>query len=696
MNLSKHLKYHTLFYFTLFLLTGWGNQTFAQENLLPKPREIELMNGSFTISSKTKIFYTKENNEDVKFVIENFQDILDEEFQLRTQAMVKNKMKRYQVWISNQSQIPKSMLKPSTKIESLGEEAYELNVHQKGIWITSNSEKGLRWGLMTLFQMMEKENNELIIPAVRILDWPHYRWRGYMLDTGRAPFSVAQIKRTIRICSVFKLNFLMLREGDDELNAFKYNHLPLGQKNPHALNLSELTDIIDYGENRGIMVFPEIESLGHAAAKRFYYPDLIEGDIFTEYWPGFSHMRKANLKVGDPGTYNLLESIYNELIPIFKHPMVHLGMDEVRLPKKDQSEHFARLLPIVDKVGKKNGREMEMIVWSDGPPTPPEYHDRVIRCMWLYDIAISSDNKSVQEQGFDYLTQANCKQKVFMAGGSGTIHAPYSKGNYQDAFENLATWAMLGKKYQNFIGLLAVQWSTNSIDEWFPNFLMAADFGWNVPKEMPEYESYITKITTNLQKIKDYIDPDSDTVDRPAWDGIWLNGRNWDEDIMSGQKAAPVVHIDSSTGSFHEKSPFVKINSNFPNAKIYYSLELSGLEAIEGDRGCQAGGRYPHLDAELIQGLVSLGTEAARDDPAHPTPHHGRCGAGAGTLGIIGGAVLQAIHNTPRPGVHDQKPRRAAEPGIHRRVQAAGFLHGEGDQIGRVRAHQCPPPQLSS
>lgn len=575
MNLSKHLKFYTTFYFTFLLLTGWGSLGFATENLLPKPREMERMNGSFTISSKTTIFYSKEKNEDVKFIIENFQDVVDEEYQFRTQAMVKNKMNKYQVWISNQSQIPKSILKSSTKFESLGEEAYELIIHQKGIRIIGSSEKGLRWGLMTLFQMMEKEKNELIIPAAKILDWPHYRWRGYMLDTGRAPYSVAQIKRTIRICSVFKLNFLILREGDDELNAFKYNHLPLGQKNPHALNLYELADIINYGEKRGIMVFPEIESLGHAAAKRFYYPDLIEGDMYTEYWPGFSHMRKANLIVGDPGTYNLLESIYDELFSLLKHPMVHLGLDEVRLPEKDQTEHLIRLLPIVDKVGKKHGHEMEMIVWSDAPLTPPEYHDRVIRCLWVYDIAISPDYKYVQEQGIDYLTKPDCRQKVFMSGGSGTLHTPYSKGDYRGAFENLATWAMLGEKYQNFIGLLAVQWSTNIIDEWFPNFLMAADFGWNVPKEIPEYESYMKRITTNLQKLDDFVDPDPAAVDRPAWDGIWLKGRNWDKDIITGKKAAPVVNIDPPGDFFHGESRSIQITSNFPNAKIYYSLDGS-------------------------------------------------------------------------------------------------------------------------
>lgn len=560
--------------------SDWGNFEltpipFTAENLLPKPQETQRMNGSFSISSKSTIFYSKGKEEHVKFIIGSFQDKLDDRHQLKIRAIEEMKMNKFQIWISDHSQIPKSLLNSSAEIKSIGEEAYELIVHEKGVQIIGGSEKGLRWGLNTLYQMMKKEKNKVTIPTIKILDWPHYSWRGYMLDLGRAPFSVAQIKRTIRICSAFKLNFLILREGDDELNAFRYNHLPLGQKNPHALNLSEISDIVDYGEKHGIIVFPEIESLGHAAAKRFHYPDLIEGDMRTNYWPDFTHLRKANLKVGDPRTYELLESIYDELFPIFKHPIVHLGLDEVRLPKIDQSKHFNQLLPIVDKVGEKYGHKMEMIVWSDAPLTPPEYHNRVIRCLWVYDVAISLNNKFLQEQGFGYLTQPNCPQKVFMSGGSGTLHTPYSKGNYKGAFENLASWAMLGEKYPNFIGLLAVQWGTNIIDEWFPNFLMTADFGWNVPKEMPKYETYIKNIATHLQQQKDFVAPDPNAVDRPAWDGIWLNGKNWEEDIMTGLKAASVVKIDSSGSFFRGQSNFIKISSNYPNAKIYYSLDGS-------------------------------------------------------------------------------------------------------------------------
>ena len=50
-----------------------------------------------------------------------------------------------------------------------------------------------------------------------------------MIDSGRAPNSLPQIKRILRICSAFKLNLCIFREGDDELNAVRY------RTNPSAL-----------------------------------------------------------------------------------------------------------------------------------------------------------------------------------------------------------------------------------------------------------------------------------------------------------------------------------------------------------------------------------------------------------------------------------------------------------------------------
>ncbi len=549
--------------------------TVTINSLLPAPQVIERLNGEMVLNSESVIYFNDNNNETIS-AVSRFLDVFEERYNLRIPLKPQKGLKDFQIRIKKKNRLSLDLIIPDAELKMKGDEAYEVIVHSNSININANSSKGIRWALMTLIQLgYQKNQSQLKIPAVKILDWPHYAWRGYMLDTGRAPYSIEQIKRTIRICSAFKLNFLMLREGDDELNAFKYDNLKLGHDNPFALNIKELSEIIIYGEEHGVVVFPEIESLGHAAAKRLHYPDLIEGDMYTDYWPGFAHMRKANLKVGDPGTYKLLESIYKELFPLLKVPMVHLGLDEVRLPKEKQAEHLKELLPIVDRTGKKHGHEMQMIVWSDAPPTPPEYHDRVIRCLWVYDDSVSLDNQYAQIQGIDMLTQPDCRQKVFISGGSGTVHQPYSKGSYLGAFRNLSSWTMLGRNYSNFIGILAVQWGTNIIDEWFPNFLMAAEFSWNVPDKTPDYALTMDRIVMNLQKLDDFVNPDPSAVDRPAWDGIWLNGKNWDEDIMTGQKAAPVIEIFPQGEFFFNESSQIELKSNYPQAKIYYTLDGS-------------------------------------------------------------------------------------------------------------------------
>jgi hypothetical protein len=87
---------------------------------------------------------------------------------------------------------------------------------------SSPAPRGLLWGAMTLRQLVTRDARDLRIRGVRVLDKPRYPWRGFMIDSGRAPNSLPKLKRIIRVCSAFKLNFLVFREGDDELNAVRY------------------------------------------------------------------------------------------------------------------------------------------------------------------------------------------------------------------------------------------------------------------------------------------------------------------------------------------------------------------------------------------------------------------------------------------------------------------------------------------
>ena len=124
-----------------------------------------------------------------------------------------------------------------------------------------------------------------------------------------------------------------------------------------------------------------------------------------------------------------------------------------------------------------------------------------------------------------------------MACGSGSKHEPYLFTGQKRAYRNVAEWALFGKNRPNFIGIYAVQWHGNSVDLWVPNYLMTADLGWSPPATMPDIASELQRIKMHLDLIRDAANPNPDEVDRPVWDGIWLDGNHWGQDIMTGQKA---------------------------------------------------------------------------------------------------------------------------------------------------------------
>ncbi|MGQ9924765.1 MAG: hypothetical protein ACUVSM_12700, partial [Armatimonadota bacterium] len=109
-----------------------------------------------------------------------------------------------------------------------------------------------------------------------------------------------------------------------------------------------------------------------------------------------------------------------------------------------------------------------------------------------------------------------------------------SKSGYREAVLNLLSWAQWARDAENVTGLLAVQWSGNSTDDWLPDFLTAADFGWNVPAGPVDPDRRLERVRWHLSRLRDAADPAPDEVDPPCWDGIWLKDGDWFEDIASG------------------------------------------------------------------------------------------------------------------------------------------------------------------
>jgi len=510
--------------------------------VIPQPRQVALSGDDLLLSDRTTIQYPPKGHGD-DFAVDSFVAFVKETYNVQLKRAgidrVKGSAGTILVGDASRDAFLKDALRSNgfETSSKIGEEGYQLWVKAERIILHANTSTGRFYGLQTLKQLIYESEKGLAVKAVTITDYPRYRLRGFQFDAGRCPQSIAMMKRIIRICSTFKLNFVMFREGDDELNAINYETNKLGSLNPRGISTDEMAEFIQYAGKRHIKVVPEIESLGHSGAKAYHYPGLVRPGGRTTRYKGIGvRIRKRRLVLDKDATYDLLGSIYSEWIAMLSGPYIHLGCDEAG---RGTGEHLARLTGILNELGRKHGKSIRPIVWADAAATPDQLKGQVIRCLWAYGETggreIDEDNKFLNRTGQNVkaLVKAGCREEVIMAGGSDSYHTPLAKAKYESALPNIYSWCRFGRDRANFIGIFAVQWSGNQHDLWLPDDLTVAEYGWTPDKPEFDYDRCMGRIEAALSKIKDYTNPDSCQVDRSCWDGIWLNDdNNWEEDIM--------------------------------------------------------------------------------------------------------------------------------------------------------------------
>jgi len=514
--------------------------------LIPQPQEVALTGSDFAIAPGTKIVRSWRVGENELAAIVAFNDFLAENGQQplelvegatdRDQSAGNILVGRAPRDFFTYKSLDDAHFPPDSRIGSQG---YQILVSSKGIILNANTAAGTFYGLQTLRQLTRFADGKAIVRGVRITDWPRYSLRGFMFDAGRSPHTIATMKRIVRICSAFKLNFVIFREGDDELCAVRYKTNRLGSQNPTVIPIDDVAEFVKYCSRYHVQVVPEIESLGHSSAKGFDYPDLIDDFGPKTKYPGIGiHHRKRRLILSKPEAYDLLRSIYSEWVPILNTRFMHLGCDEAG---GGSPEHLARLYDMLKQLGDKNAKTVQPIVWADAAETPPKLKGRYIRCLWEYGdgAPINLQNPHLIKQGIHYMVSPNCPEPAIMAGGSSSLHTALSKLDYERAFANLYAWGQFGKNHQNFVGLLAVQWSGNQQDLWLPDDLAAAEYGWSPDQPAYDFDRLMARVRSALAKLKDYTHPQPDEINRSAWDGIWIDEKGqWLQDIMG--KALPM------------------------------------------------------------------------------------------------------------------------------------------------------------
>ena len=193
-------------------------------------------------------------------------------------------------------------------------------------------------------------------------------FRGFMIDAPRAVETVEYYFRLIDFCQEKGFNSIIFRLTDDQGSAYLFSSHPELIMCEGAFSAKELKTIVDYAQNHGIEMIPEVESFGHSRyitqTKRYkFLNDGAAGEDFNALCP-----------VND-STIKLMKDLYNEVSSIFPSHYFHIGCDEVNwgageLSKKALetkskpqiwAEYVNKLNGLVKAAGKKT------IIWGDVP-----------------------------------------------------------------------------------------------------------------------------------------------------------------------------------------------------------------------------------------------------------------------------------------------------------------------------------------
>lgn len=351
-------------YFLLFFMVGMVNSqkkewSVVQPNIIPKPIFQQIKNGVFQLNKNTSL----ETSNEFSDVANYLTSFVKEAFDLK---------------ISSKKSDTKILFTKDNSIKN--EEGYLLKIDKNTIEISANSSKGAFYAVQSLIQLLPIENKStsVSIQCLEIQDAPKFAYRGMHLDVARHFFSVDFIKKYLDLMALLKMNTFHWHLTEDqgwrieikkypklqEIAAFRKETL-IGHYSdvPHQFDRKkyggfytqkEIKEIVKYASERQITVIPEIEMPGHSQAAIAAYPELgctgNQLEVATK-WGVFE-----DIYCTKESTFQFLEDVIDEVIPLFPGKYIHIGGDEA---PKNRWNKCAHCQNVIKKEGLKDEHELQ-------------------------------------------------------------------------------------------------------------------------------------------------------------------------------------------------------------------------------------------------------------------------------------------------------------------------------------------------
>ncbi|NLG96324.1 MAG: family 20 glycosylhydrolase [Chloroflexi bacterium] len=438
---------------------------------LPAPRQVNVLSGAYRLPERALICLDAENPFALRSAGERFQ-----------KALLAAAGYRWDLFAG--SAAPADRVGLTLRIapeRSPRLQSYRLHVTPSAITVEAHDPEGVFYGVCTLVQLLEQSPNAEL-PCVEIVDWPDFPVRGVMLDISRDKvYSMETLYELVDRLAGWKINQVQLYTE----HTFAYQNHPVVWEKASPMTGEEIMALDVYCRERFIDLVPNQNSFGHM--HRWLIHPEYAGLAETHEWfdtPWNTRMKGPfSLAPEAPGSFELLQSLYDELLPHFTSRLFNVGCDETVDLGQGASRaiceerglgrvYFDFLMRIYKEVSRR-GKTMQF--WGDiinnHPELVPELPRDVIALEWGYEA--------------DHPFDANCAR--FAASGipfyvcPGTSTWNSLAGRTENSVGNLINAAENGLKH-GALGFLNTDWGDNG--HWQPpmasylGFVVGAGVSW--------------------------------------------------------------------------------------------------------------------------------------------------------------------------------------------------------------------------
>ncbi len=216
--------------------------------------------------------------------------------------------------------------------EELTEIDYAIKIGDQ-VEISAPDKRGIAFGLADLIQDIEIKGQKVVIKKGEKEVDATYDYRTVMIDLARFWHPVTTIKETIDLLWYYQIPYLQLHLSDNRRFTFPMDEYPalkrvLPNGRREFYTREELLDLVEYADDRGIAIIPEIDLPGHSSQLWTQYPD-----IFGHVDPKTGNPTATYVvNIAKESCYTGCRGIINELAEVFHtSPFIHFGSDEVYL-----------------------------------------------------------------------------------------------------------------------------------------------------------------------------------------------------------------------------------------------------------------------------------------------------------------------------------------------------------------------------